>query len=478
MNRRDWIIKSGLTGTGLLFLNNSIKAIHLTFSQSKSEFTKADFGPEFKWGVAAASYQTEGAWNVDGKSESNWDHFSRIHGKIERGESADTTTDFYHRFAEDIELIKKMNFKVFRFSLSWPRIIPNGTGEVNRNGLGFYHKVIDKCISENIEPWVMIYHWDMPQVLETQGGWANRQIIGWFSEFVEVVTREYANKVKNWMVINEQLSYTGMGYMQGHFAPGRKNLNAFMKSVHYSVLCNAEGGRIIRKNVPGANIGTAFVTSWIEPVDYQKKNIEAAKRLDALINRLFIEPTLGLGYPEDTLPILKKMRNLFEPGDEERMAFDFDFIGVQYYFRTIAKRSMIPGVRANQVPASKRGVPASELDVEIYPDGLYSILKKFSKYSGIKNIIVTENGTCVVDKLENGEVHDQVRIAYFKDHLAALLKAKDEGVNVNGYLVWSLTDNFEWDKGFRTRFGLVYVDFNTLKRTIKDSGLWFKAFLK
>ena len=280
------------------------------------------------------------------------------------------------------------------------------------------------------------------------------------------------------MVINEQLSYTGMGYMQGRFAPGRRNLNAFMKSIHYSVLCNAEGGRIIRKNVPGANIGTTFITSWIEPVDYQKKNIEAAKRLDALLNRLFIEPTLGLGYPEDTLPILRKMRNLFEPGDEERMAFDFDFTGVQYYFRTIAKKSIIPGVRANQVPASKRSVPASELDVEIYPDGLYYILKKFSKYSGIKNMIVTENGTCVVDKLENGEVHDQARIAYFKDHLAALLKAKNEGVNVNGYLVWSLTDNFEWDKGFRTRFGLVYVDFNTLKRTIKDSGIWFKTLLK
>ena len=478
LTRRDWIKKSGLAGVGLLFLNNFLNASRLKKSLFNPEFSNADFGSDFKWGVASASYQTEGAWNVDGKSESNWDHFSHIQGKIERGENAEIATDFYHRYSEDIGLIKKMNFGVFRFSISWSRILPNGTGEVNRKGMDFYHEVIDKCLSENIEPWVMIYHWDMPQVLEAQGGWANRKIIEWFSEFVEVVTHEFGDKVKNWMVINEQLSYTGMGYMQGRFAPGRKNLKAFMRSVHYSVLCNAEGGRIIRKNVSDANIGTAFITSWIEPVDLQKKNIEAAKRLDALMNRLFIEPTLGLGYPEDTLPILKKMRNLFEPGDEDRMAFDFDFTGIQYYFRTIAKKSIIPGVRANQVPASKRGVPANELDVEIYPDGLYNILKQFSKYKGIKNIIITENGTCVVDKLENGAVHDQARIEYFKDHLAALLKAKNEGVKVNGYLVWSLTDNFEWDKGFRTRFGLVHVDFNSLKRTIKDSGLWFKAFLK
>jgi len=477
ITRRDWIIKSGLAGAGLMFLNNSVKAFRTSFSPSKPEFTKADFGPDFTWGVASAAYQTEGAWNVDGKSESNWDHFSRIHGKIERGENADISADFYHRYAEDIGIARKMNFGVFRLSLSWARIIPNGTGEVNRKGLNFYHKVIDQCLSENIVPWVTIYHWDMPQVLEAQGGWANREIIGWFSNFVEVVSREYAGKVKNWIVMNEQLSFTGMGYMEGRFAPGKKNISAFMKSVHHAVLCNAEGGRIIRKNVPGGNIGTAFITSWIDPVDHREKNMEAAKRMDALMNRLFIEPALGLGYPEDTLPILKKMRNLFEPGDEERMAFDFDFIGVQYYFRTVAKRSLIPGIRANQVPASKRGVPASELDTEIYPDGLYAVLKKFGKYKGIKNIIVTENGTCVADKLENGAVHDKARIAYFKNHLAALLKAKNEGVNVNGYLVWSLTDNFEWDKGFRTRFGLVHVDFKTLKRTIKDSGLWFKTFL-
>jgi beta-glucosidase len=477
MKRREWVRNTTIAGTGLLF-SKYLNTSELIRYAPAGDFLKADFGTGFKWGVAASSYQTEGAWNLDGKSESNWDYFSRIPGKIERGENADIAADFYHRYNEDIDLIKAMNFKVFRFSLSWPRILPEGTGTVNQKGIDFYHKVIDKCLYEGIEPWITLYHWDMPQVLEAMGGWANRKIIDWFSEYAEVVTKEYGFKVKNWMVINEQLSYTGNGYMEGIFAPGKKSLKAFMKSVHNSVLCNAEGGRIIRKNVSGANIGTTFANTWVEPIDQKKKNIEAAARMDAIMNRLFIEPCLGLGYPEDTVPILKKMKSLYEAGDETRMAFDFDFIGIQYYYRTIAKKSIVPGMRAKEVVASKRGVPANEMEGEIYPEGLYHILKKYNSYKGIRNLIVTENGTCVPDKLENGRVHDKERIDYFKNHLAALLKAKKEGVNVNGYFVWSPTDNFEWDKGYRTRFGLVYVDFKTLERYIKDSGLWFKEFLK
>jgi beta-glucosidase len=477
MKRREWIIKTGLAGSAII-LKRQMTPIGLSEYLTAGAMDKAGFGQDFKWGVAAAAYQTEGAWNEDGKSESNWDFFSRIKGKIERGENADVAADFYHRYAEDIDLIKAMNFGIFRFSLSWPRIIPGGTGEVNRKGLDFYHRVIDKCLSSGIEPWITVYHWDMPQVLEARGGWANREIIGWFSEYTDVVTREFGSKVKNWMVMNEQLSFVGNGYMEGLFAPGRKSLKAFMKAVHYSVLANAEGGRIIRGNVPDANIGTTFANTWIEPVDQKPKNIEAAERMDAVMNRLFIEPCLGLGYPVDTLPVLKRMKALYEPGDEEKMIFNFDFTGVQYYFRTIAKKSIIPGMRAKEIKASDRGVPANEMEGEIYPDGLYQILRKYSKYEGVRNLIVTENGTCVPDTLENGRVHDNDRIEYFKNHLAAVLKAKREGINVTGYFVWSPTDNFEWDKGYRTRFGLVYIDFQTLERYMKDSGMWFREFLK
>jgi len=477
MNRRSWVKRAG-TAVLSFMLSKHIKASQFILPGTFQELTKSDFGPDFKWGVAAASYQTEGAWNIDGKGESIWDHFSRIHGKIERGENADIAADFYHKYAEDIDLIKEMNFDVFRFSLSWPRILPNGIGQVNQKGLEFYHKVIDKCISVGIEPWITLYHWDLPQALEDRGGWTNRGILDWFSEYVEIVTQEFGPKVKNWMVMNEQLAFTGNGYMNGIFAPGKKSLSDFMKSVHHSVVCNAEGGRIIRKNVPVANIGTTFVTSHIEPVDQKNRNIEAARRVDALMNRLFIEPALGMGYPIETLPALKRLNKYFEPGDEKRLAFDFDFIGVQYYFRTVVKSSIMPGLRAKEIKPSERGVPANEMEGEIYPEGLYHVLKKFSQYKGVKNIIVTENGTCVPDTLENGRVHDIKRIDYFKNHLKSVLKAKKEGANVNGYFVWSPTDNFEWDKGFRTRFGLVYIDFQTLERYIKDSGLWFKEFLK
>lgn len=477
MNRKEWLIKTGLAGGGL-FLSGYADRFIFKSSARSDGFTRADFGDNFKWGVAASAYQTEGAWDTDGKGESNWDHFSRLKGKIERGENADIAVDFYHRYSEDIDLIRAMNFKIFRFSLSWPRILPSGTGEVNRKGLDFYHRVIDKCLDCGIEPWITIYHWDMPQVLEAQGGWANRKIISWFSEYVDVVTKEYGTKVKNWMVINEQLSYVGAGYMEGLFAPGKKSLKAFMRAVHYSVLANAEGARIIRKNLPDSNIGTTFANTYIEPADQTRKNIDAAARMDAVMNRLFLEPCLGLGYPVETLPILKKLRSLYEPGDEEKMTFDFDFLGVQYYFRTIAKNSLMPGMRAKEIKPSDRGVPANEMEGEIYPDGLYQILKKYGKYKGVKNLIVTENGTCVPDRLENGRVHDADRTEYFKNHLAAVLKAKNEGVNVTGYFVWSPTDNFEWDKGYRTRFGLVYVDFPSLERYIKDSGYWFRDFLK
>jgi beta-glucosidase len=309
--------------------------------------------------------------------------------------------------------------------------------------LDYYHRVIDACLQEGLEPWITLYHWDLPQVLEAQGGWKNRKIIEWFTNYVDVVTKEFGAKVKNWMVLNEPLSYTGNGYMNGIFAPGEKSLSGFMRAVHHSVLCQAEGGRVIRKNVENANIGTTFVTTYVEPIDSNPQNIAAAKRMDAIMNRLFVEPSLGMGYPEDTVPILKKMRKYFEEGDEQKMAFDFDFIGVQYYFRTVAKKSMMPGMRAKEITAEERGVPRNEMNGEIYPEGLYHRLKAYSQYKGIKNLIVTENGTCVPDVLENGKVHDLERINYFKTHLAAILKAKREGVNVNGYFVWSPTDNFE-----------------------------------
>lgn len=476
MKRRDWLKISGIVSSGLiipkgysnhfindLFFDNTLKA--------------KDFGEDFLWGAACAAYQVEGAWNKEGKGASVWDTFTHIKGKIHNNENGDVAADFYNRYAEDIALVKKLNLKVFRFSISWSRIFPDGIGEVNPKGVAFYHKVIDECIKQDVAPWITLYHWDLPQKLQDQGGWTNRQIVNWFSSYTHFCTKEYGSKVKNWMVMNEPAAFVGLGYMLGYHAPGIKNPYKFLKATHHTCLAMAEGGRVIRRNVVNANIGTTFSCSHIDPHRNDSKDGNAVARLDALLNRLYIEPSLGLGYPIDGLPALNRIKRYFEPGDEEALKFKFDFIGLQNYFRVVGKKSLFPPyLWAKQIAAEKRDVPMNEMKFEVYPEGIYKILKQFSGYN-IDNIIITENGVCYKDELVNGRVHDKERIQFFKDYLFNILKAKKEGVPVNGYFVWSLTDNFEWSEGYEPRFGLVHIDFQTQQRTIKDSGYWFKDFL-
>jgi beta-glucosidase len=436
------------------------------------------FGEDFHWGTACAAYQIEGAWNVDGKGESVWDVYAHKKGSIHGNENGDVAADFYHRYKEDIRLQKEMNFEVFRFSISWSRIFPSGVGEPNQAGIDFYHNVIDECLLQGIEPWITLYHWDLPQVLEDRGGWTNREVIGWFGDYTHFCAEEYGEKVKNWLVMNEPAAFVGLGYMTGQHAPGEKGVSKFLRATHYSCLAMAESGRILRAAIADANIGSTFSCSPVTPFKDKKKNLKAVARIDALLNRLFIEPCLGLGYPYDGFPALKKIEKYFEEGDIERLKFDFDFIGLQNYFRVVAKRTIFkPVVWCKQVDAKKRDVPVNEMGFEIYPEGMYQILKQFGAYEGIKEIIVTENGVCAKDSLANGRVHDSERTAFFQSYLQNVLKAKQEGVPVNGYFVWSLTDNFEWSEGFEPRFGLIYVDYKTLNRTMKDSGRWFKDFL-
>jgi beta-glucosidase len=437
------------------------------------------FGSDFQWGTACAAYQIEGAWNMEGKGPSIWDHYTQKKGKIKNNDNGNIAVDFYHRYKEDIALAKEMNFKVFRFSISWPRILPKGTGEVNKKGIQFYHNVIDECLRQGLEPWITIYHWDLPQELQNQGGWANKKIIDWFSEYSKICAMEYGTKVKNWMIFNEPAAFIGLGYLAGYHAPGKRSISGFLKATHYSCLALAESARIVRKEVKFAKIGTTFSCSSVDNYQDNPKNNSARKRMDALLNRMYIEPSLGLGYPENDFPILKKIRKYMEPGDEALLKFDFDFIGLQNYFRVVVKKSpLIPVVWAKQMSAKKRGVQVNKMGFEIYPDGIYRILKQFSEYKQIKEIIITENGVCFEDELINGKVDDEKRIDFFRSYLESVLKAKREGIPVNGYFVWSLTDNFEWREGYQPRFGLVYIDYKNLNRFIKDSGFWFQQGIK
>ncbi|MCU0347258.1 MAG: GH1 family beta-glucosidase [Saprospiraceae bacterium] len=477
MNRRQ-VLQTSAALAGSFLLPKPLAQLF-----SEAELNKADFGPNFLWGVATASYQIEGAWQEDGKSPSIWDTFAHGKKNIKTGENADVSCDFYHRYPSDLELLKALNFKVFRFSLAWPRLLPDGTGKPNQKGIDFYNRVIDKCLELGLEPWPTLYHWDLPQVLQDKGGWANRDIVGWFSDYADLATRSFGDRVKNWMVLNEPFAFTTLGYMLGWHAPGKKGLKDFLPAVHHAAMVQAEGGRIVRANVPGANVGTTYSTSFVEPKSPAEKHVKAAKRMDALLNRLFIEPVLGMGYPTDTLPFLKKIEEKHAKlGDMERMKFDFDFIGVQNYFRVIGKKSLTtPVLWANEHSAKKRDIPAdqiTEMGWEVTPDGIRQILKQFAAYPGIRKIIVTENGAAFPDVVENGAVQDKLRLKFYQDYLAKVLQAKREGVPVEGYFCWSFLDNFEWAEGFKPRFGLVHVDYDTQVRTVKDSGKWFQAFLK
>lgn len=440
---------------------------------------RKDFGKKFQWGAAIAAFQNEGATDVEGRTPSIWDTFTKGKNNIRNNQNAEVATNFYSRYKEDISLLEKMNFGNFRFSLSWSRILPNGVGEINQKGVDFYHRVIDTCLEHKIRPWVTLYHWDLPQVLEDKGGWVNRDITSWFGEYADKTTRIFGDKVKDWIVLNEPMAFTGFGYMLGYHAPGKKGTRNFLPAAHHAALCQSLGGRIARENVKNANVGTTFSCSHVKPFNDKELNIKAAEKLDAILNRFFLEPVLGMGYPLDSIPGLERIQKYFRADDEKSLSFDFDFVGIQYYFRTVGKFSLFPPILfATDVPASKRNVPVNAMDLEVYPKGLYKVLKKFHGYKNLPPMIITESGVCYPDELVDNRVNDIERVLYFKETLEYVHKAIQKGIDVRGFFAWTLTDNFEWSEGYFPRFGLVYIDYKTRDRFVKDSGYWFSKFLK
>jgi beta-glucosidase len=443
-------------------------------------FTKKDFGNDFRWGVSTAAYQIEGGHDTDGKGPSIWDNFSQKKKKIANNDNGNNACNFYKHHTEDIALIHQLNITNYRFSISWSRIIPNGIGAINHKGIDFYNKVINNCLELGIEPWITLYHWDLPASLQLKGGWQNREIIHWFSYFVDQCMRFFGDRVKYWMVLNEPMVFTGAGYFLGVHAPGKKGLSSFLAAAHHAALCQSEGGRIIRSSRNNCKVGTTFSYSHIEPYRHTvEKDAIAANKVDALLNRMFLEPLLGLGYPTKDLKILERIEKFMQPYDEAKLAFDMDFIGLQNYTREIVRHALLPPfVNAKIIKASKRNVEHTVMDWEVHPPSIHKALKRLGSYPQIKEIIVTENGAAFPDNYQNGIVDDTRRVKYLQDHIAQVLLAKKEGVNVNGYFVWTLMDNFEWAEGFTPRFGLIYTDFTTQQRTIKNSGKWYSHFLK
>ena len=441
---------------------------------------RSDFPENFSWGVSTAALQIEGAWNKDGKGPSVWDTFSARKGKIYRNHHPETACDFYHRYPEDIRILKNLNIENFRFSLSWPRILPEGRGRINQKGLDFYKRLIDALLRQGINPWVTLYHWDLPQALENRGGWTNRDILQAFGEFADTAGKELMHRgVKNWIVLNEPMVFTGAGYFLGYHAPGRKGFSNFIPAMLHAALCTSIGEKTLRSYESDVRIGSAYSCSYITPLTETEADIKASKQADALFNRLFIEPASGLGFPLEDLPFLRRVEKWMKSGDESGLKANLDFTGVQNYTReVVASSRFVPYLGAKLVNARKRRVLHTEMVWEVFPEALFQMIRQFASYNPERPVVVTENGAAFPD-FYNGKplVFDPLRKAYLQDHIGQVKKSIDHGIRAEGYFVWTLVDNFEWAEGYRPRFGLVYLEPETQNRIIKESGRWYGAFL-
>lgn len=438
------------------------------------------FPRNFFWGTATAAYQIEGAWNEDGKGESVWDRLSHTPGKIKNGDTGDVACDSYHRWREDIALMRAMHLNSYRFSISWPRIQPLGSGAANSKGIDYYSRLVDALLQAHIRPFVTLYHWDLPQALEDAGGWPNRDTAGRFVDYVDLVARALGDRVSDWMLFNEPSAFTDLGYLEGKHAPGRASVLDFLRATHTVNLAQGAGFRALKAARPTARVGTAFNMSACEPATNSEEDKLAAERAHAITNVWFLEPVLRGRYPE-ALTFLPETAMGIKSGDMEAIRAPLDFVGINLYYRLIASAAgaMERLTHAQQwlypvkMAGSEQG-PKTELGWEVWPKALYDMVMRITRDYNRPVIEITESGCAYNDGPDaSGVVRDTRRIDYHRQYLAAVAKAIAEGADVRGYHAWTLIDNFEWAEGFSQRFGLAYVDFKTQKRTLKESGRWF-----
>ncbi len=440
---------------------------------------KIQFPEDFIWGTATASYQIEGAWKDDGKGESIWDRFTHTPGNVKNNETGDVACDHYHRFKDDVELMADLDIMAYRFSTSWPRVLPEGTGKVNQAGLDFYSRLVDELLAHKIEPFITLYHWDLPQALQEKGGWANREIADWFHEYASVMGSGLGDRVKYWIVLNEPQIFGMLGYMTGEHAPGIKDPLKYLAVSHHINLAHGSGVSALRDNVPGGIIGTTLQIPSIQPSSDSEEDKKAARTFDGLMNRWYTDPVILGRYPEDIMEILAPLNLPIKEGDLKRIHQPLEFIGINNYTRIFARFSADVPLTNFKPDLEKRipGAEYTEMGWEIYPDGLYEVLIRMKEEYKNPPIYITENGCALKDKLEDGKVHDQGRIDFLKKYLAASNRAMQEGVDLRGYFVWSFTDNFEWAFGYSKTFGLVHTDYQTFKRTPKHSAYWYQEVI-
>lgn len=428
------------------------------------------FPDGFLWGASTASYQIEGAVAEDGRGPSIWDVFCHTPGKVANGDTGDVACDHYHRYPEDIALMARANMSVYRFSIAWPRVFPEGTGKLNPAGLDFYDRLVDALLDKGIAPWPCLYHWDLPQALQERGGWENRDIADWFADYAEAVADRLGDRVRDWVMLNEPQVTAHRGFAYGMYAPGFADRARFFAATHHQNLAQGRALARLRATQPGARLGTVFNLSVPMPADETEADREAARRYDMMWNRNFLDPLFFGRYPEETLADLG---DLLGPGDLTEIRHDVDFLGLNYYCRSFCRADA-----AHPLGVARAGAPAGHprtcLDWEILPDGLRQMLCRLRDDYGNPEVYITENGAAFEEPADGGtEIGDDDRIAFLDGYLEAMGQAIAEGANVKGYMIWSLIDNLEWAWGYRPRFGLVHVDYRTQARTPKKSYNWF-----
>ena len=439
------------------------------------------FPPGFLWGAATAAYQVEGAWNEDGKGESIWDRFVLAPGKIKNGDTGRVACDSYHRLDEDLALLKDLGAKTYRFSIAWTRIQPDGSGPANTRGLDYYARLTDGLLAAGIRPLPTLYHWDLPQELEDRGGWPVRDTSDRFADYAGMVAAALGDRIDNWGMFNEPKTFVELGYLDGVFAPGRKDPAAFLKAQHVVNIAQGKAYRAIKAARSGLKVGGAFDVGPMQAATSDPADAAAAERYHKFLNLWYIEPVLTGAYPEGVLPADSQAAlQGFLPGDEKLMRADLDFIGLNYYSQWHVRHDdsvTIPGLAASGDWASGDD-EKTDFGWDIFPEGLYQILTQMQKVTGQIPLEITENG-CAYNLAPgpDGVVHDQKRIDYYRAHFLQMARAIHDGVPLRAYHAWSLMDNFEWTSGYTERFGLVHVDFDTLKRTPKDSFAWYRGII-
>lgn len=441
------------------------------------------FPSGFVFGAATASYQIEGAVTEDGRGPSIWDTFSHTPGKVERDETGDVADDHYHRVEADLDLMQSLGLAAYRFSVSWSRILPTGRGPVNQAGIDFYIRLADGLLARGIQPVATLYHWDLPQPLEDEGGWTVRTTADAFREYARVAAAALGDRVHTWTTLNEPWCSAYLGYAVGVHAPGRTDALASLQAAHHLNLAHGMGVQAIREAIPGARCSVTLNLSVFRPDG--DTGAEAVRRLDAVSNRVFLGPMLEGAYPEDLKADTAAITDwsFVQAGDLEQIHQPLDVLGVNYYFTNRVRLrseggapapgpSAFPGADAVEfLPLSG---PLTEMGWNIEPAGLRDLLTGLSATYPELPLMVTENGAAFPDAVDDdGHVHDDARIDYIRRHLGAVLEAIEAGADVRGYFVWSLMDNFEWAYGYGKRFGIVRVDYDTLQRTPKDSAGWY-----